>query len=225
MSHESLKHRLLKDRFQVAEICQGMLVLETRERERGLTQIKSIFLGEGKEYTLLIQQRVCMARSIGRLRYFGLSKKDAKCRRKAELKKQALVPKNRPISKICPVPALGGCALFLSFSLVFRTGAPSCKPRCLVYKAARAQTSKESIILMATLYYTACSGLIDEYAHVRRKAKPSKAIALKSGLQVMGSNTELHCAHKQKGKAFLERKTTTLCYPSRQMIFKSVLAG
>ena len=35
MSHESLKHRLLiftKERFQAAEICQGMLVLETRER-------------------------------------------------------------------------------------------------------------------------------------------------------------------------------------------------
>lgn len=117
-----------------------------RERERVLTQIKSIFQGEGKEYTLLIWQRVCMARCIGRLRYFSLSKTDAKkWGRKAELRKQALVPKNRPIRKICPVLALGGFALFLSFSSVFRTGSPSCKPRCLVYKAARARTDKKSI--------------------------------------------------------------------------------
>lgn len=50
------------------------------------------------------------------------------------------------------------------------------------------------------------------------RQKPSKAIALKSGLQVMGSITEPHCAYKQKGEAFLDRKTNTLCYPSRQMI-------
>lgn len=73
---------------------------------------------------------------------------------------------------------------------------------------------------MAALYYAACSGLTDEYARVHRKAKLSTAVALKPGLQVMGSNTELHCAYKDKGKAFLGRKTNTLHYPSRQMIFQ-----
>lgn len=141
-------------------------------------------------------------------------------RRKAELKQPALVPENRQIRKICPVPALTGFALCLSFSLVFRIRAPSYKPRCLVYKAAKASTDKNNTILMATLYYAAFLGLIDEYMYVCRKAKPIKAIALKSGLRVIGSNTELHCAYKQKGGAFLERKTNTLCYPSRQMILQ-----
>lgn len=112
---------------------------------------------------------------------------------------------NRPIRKNCP--GLTGLVLFLSFLLSFQTQGSfsSCKSRCLIYKDQKDCTD---------------TGSIDEYTRVHGRAKPSKATALKSGLQAMGPNTELHCAHAQKTEGLLERKTNTLCYPSRQMLFQ-----
>lgn len=126
---------------------------------------------------------------------------------------------NRPIRKNCP--ALTGFVLFLSFLLSFQTQGSfsSRKSRCLIYKDQKDCTDT-NITLMATLYYTTCSGSINECTRVHGRAKPSKATALKSGLQAMGPNTELHCAHAQKTEGLLERKTNTLCYPSRQMLFQ-----
>jgi len=156
-----------------------------------------------------------VARSAGRLGYFGLSGERCKEVEKTSRAEEALVPENRPVRKIGPVPELTGFAIFLSFSLVFRIRAPFHPTNHNV-----SSTRQHEHGLMATLYYTACSGLRDEYAHVRRKATPSNAIALNSGLQLMGSNAELRCAYKQKGEAFLQRKTNTLCCPPRQMIFQ-----
>lgn len=110
-----------------------------------------------------------------------------------------------------PCASTGWIDTFSNFSLSFQNWASflSDKEIWIVHSAAHARTGKTTM-LTAALYYTDCSGWIEQHAHDSSKAQPSKVTALSSGLQVEGSNTALHCTQKQNGQAFLERKNNTL---------------
>lgn len=118
-----------------------------------------------------------------------------------------LLPQNRPVRVTCP--ALTGPAVFLSFFLSFQTQGffPFYKPRCPVCKDQK-DCIDINITLMATLYHTTCSGLIDEYTHVHGRAKPSKAILSSQSFRpwTQTQNSAVHMHRKEQG--FWKQKLT-----------------
>lgn len=126
-----------------------------------------------------------------RLRCFGPpGEKCKEVKKKSRGEEAKLLSYNRSVRKVCL--ALTGLAVFLSFFLNFQlffstfllqVFSSFYKPRCLVYKNQKDCTNI-NITLMATLYHTTCSGLIEKYTCVHGKAKPfSQVRASGNGLK------------------------------------------
>lgn len=132
------------------------------------------------------------------------------------MKKQALVPEQASQEDLSSTDWI--CTFRVLFFLSSQGYFSFYKPRRLVYKDQKDCTDI-SITLMATLYYITCSGSLDEYTHVHGRAKTCKATLSSQGFRqwAQTQNSTVHMHRKEKG--FLERKTNTLCYPSRQILF------
>lgn len=142
------------------------------------------------------------------MKVFGSFKRKMQ-RRKEEKQRwrSKLSSQNRQIRKICPT--LTGLAVLLSFFLSFQTQGfySSYKPRYLVYKDQKDCTDI-NITLRATLHYTTCSGLIDEYTHVHGRQNPAKPF---SQIRASGNGLKhrIPCAHAQKREGFLKKNPLT----------------
>lgn len=147
---------------------------------------------KGKSILLFIWQRKLTSRSTRRWSYFGLPGERCK---EIRTDLEDLSHTNT-----------GWIYTFSNFSLSFQNWGSffffSYKERWLVHVAAHAQAGKITM-LAAALYYTDCSGWIDQHAH-DSTAWHSLAKSLLSAQSFRWR------AQTQKGEAFPERKNNTL---------------
>lgn len=181
-----------------------MLVL--KRRERVLIQTKSIYLGEGKECSLLLWKKVCITRSFRKWRCFHPSgEKCKKVKEKSRGEETSSCSRTGQSGRF--VQSWPGLHFSCLFFLSFQTHGffSFYKPRCLVYKDQRDCTDI-NIKLMAPLYHSTCSGLTDEYTRVHGTAKPSKAILPSTQTLHCVQNSTVHMHRREKG--FCKEKLT-----------------